>query len=225
MAWKNFYLTAGIMSVASLPFFKASIGGRGLPDGPCIVTANHSSLLDGPLLAVLYARLKLKPLHMIAYEEPFKHWLMGYILRSSGNIPFRRGDKASQGRMLRTALGWLAAGEAVGIFPEGHINQNPRLGKPRKGAAILALEAQVPVVPTAIFGTKELFPVGAKRPKVRRSVTIRWGQPIELWPKELAYAESSPGERKDMINSLNYRIMHGIAELTGREYGEDKTHA
>ena len=225
MAWKNFYLTAGIMSVASLPFMKGSSGGPGLPDGPCVVTANHTSLLDGPLLAVLYAREKLRPLHMIAYEEPFRHWLMGWILRSAGCIPFRRGNRASQTEMLKTALGWLAAGEAVGVFPEGHINQSARLGKPRKGAAILALEAQVPVVPTAIFGSRELYPTGARFPKFRRKAIIRWGQPIDLWPKELAYAESSPAERREMIDNLNYRIMHGIAELTGQKFGEDAKRA
>ena len=218
MAWKSFPLAAGIVSTAALPFYAGSAGGANLPDGPCIVAANHSSFVDGPLLALAYAGEKFRPLHMIAYEEPFGHWLMGWILRSAGAIPFRRGDRASQGRMLATALGWLAAGEAVGVFPEGHVNQAPRLGRPRRGAALLALESGLPVIPAAIIGSRETLPVGALFPRPFRKARVCFGLPIALFPKELAYAGSSPGERKTMIANLGFRIMRAIAELAGREF-------
>lgn len=220
MAPKSFYLAAGMVSTAALPFFSGSTGGANLPDGPCIVAANHSSFLDGPLLALAYAKEKYLPLHMIAYEEPFRHWLMGWVLRCGGAIAFRRGDRRSQAAMLATALGWLAAGEAVGIFPEGHINQRPRLNRPRRGAALLALESGLPIVPAAILGSSGILPLGASVPRPGKRIRVRFGLPIVLFPKERTYARSPADDREYMIESLGIRIMRAIADLTGRTFSK-----
>ncbi len=222
MAWKSFYLAAGVVSTAALPFFAGSSGTHHLPDGPCIVAANHSSYLDGPLLALAYARAKLRPLHMIAYEEPFSHWLMGWVLRCGGAIPFRRGDRASQGMMLKTAIGWLAAGEAVGIFPEGHINQHKRLNRPRPGAALLALESRMPIIPAAIIGSDRALPRGSNLPKPLRLVRIRFGPPVGLMQKELEYASLTKPERRQMADNLGYRIMTAIGLLSGRKSRDER---
>lgn len=218
MAWKSFYLAAGMVSTAALPFYAGSEGAANLPDGPCIVAANHSSLLDGPLLALAYARAKYLPLHMIAYEEPFANWLMGWVLRCGGCIPFRRGDRFSQYTMLRTALDWLASGEAVGIFPEGHINQRPRLNRPRPGAAMLALETGIPVIPAAITGSNLALPLGASFPRFGRRIKVRFGPQVRLLPKELQYASLPADERRNMIDNLGHRIMTNIGLLAGREW-------
>ena len=218
MAWKSFYLAAGIVSTAAAPFFAGSFGGENLPDGPCIVAANHSSFLDGPLLALAYAREKFRPLHMIAYEEPFRNWLMGWFLRCGRAIPFRRGDPRSQSAMLADALGWLAAGEAVGIFREGHINQRPRLSRPRRGAALLALESGLPVVPAAITGSREAMPLGWRFPRPGRRIKVRFGAPVELFHKETEYADCPVEEREHMIANLSVRIMRAIALLADREF-------
>ncbi len=220
MARKSLYLAAGILSTFALPYYDGADGAANIPDGPCIIAANHSSFLDGPLLALAYCRATLRPLHMIAYEEPFSHWLMGWILRSGRAIPFRRGDRASQARMLATALGWLAAGEAVGIFPEAHINSYPLLGRPRPGAALLALESGVPVVPAAITGSDKALPPGRRLPVPGRRVKVRFGSPVALFEKERRYAELPKGERRMLVKNLGYRIMRAIGELSGRECRE-----
>lgn len=220
MAWKSYYLAAGVISTVALPFFDGSSGEANLPDGPCIVAANHSSFLDGPLLALAYCRARLRPLHMIAYEEPFNHWLMGWILRSGGCIPFKRGDRASQGKMLATALGWLAAGEAVGIFPEGHINQKPLLNRARPGAALLALESGVPVIPAAIAGSDKMMPLGKTLPRLSAKVHISFGRPVALMEKERLYRRLPAEERAVLVRNLGYRIVHAIGQLSGRECRE-----
>ncbi len=220
MAWKSFYLAAGIVSAAALPFLDRVYGAANLPSGSCIVAANHSSFLDGPLLSLAYCRARLKPLHMIAYEEPFRHWLMGWILRSGGAIPFRRGDRASQGSMLAAALAWLASGEAVGIFPEGHINQKPILNRARPGAALLALESGVPVVPAAIIGSDRVMPLGKAFPRPGARVRIVFGRPVALLEKERLYASLPRVERSVLVKNLGYRILRAIGELSGRECGE-----
>lgn len=216
--WKSFSLAAGIVSTVALPFYGGCEGADNLPAGGCVVAANHSSFLDGPLLALAHARERLRPLHMIAYAEPFSNWLMGWFLRSSGCIPFVRGDAASQYAMLKTALGWLAAGEAVGIFPEGHINQRRSLNRPRRGAALLALESGKPAVPCAILGSDAALPFGTRVPRPFRRVRIRFGQPVVLFDKERAYRTSAADERARMVENLSIRIMTAIALLAEREF-------
>lgn len=220
MAWKSFYLAAGMVKTCALPLYRGAEDAHHLPPGPCIVAANHSSFLDGPLLALAHAETRLRPLHMIAYEEPFKNWLTGWILRSGGAIPFRRCDRASQTKMLKTALGWLAKGGAVGIFPEGHINRKPRLARPRPGAALLALESGAPVIPAAVIGTDAILPAGKHLPKPGRRARIRFGHPVTLLEKERLYATLPRDERQTLIKNLGYRIMRAIGELTGRECRE-----
>lgn len=217
MAWKSFYFAAGMVGAASLPFYAGSAGAANLPDGACIVVSNHSSFLDGPILALAYADARKKPLHMVAYAEPFSNWLMGWFLRCGGCIPFRRGDRKSQYEMLMKALGWLARDEAVGIFPEGHINQNPRLNRPRPGAAMLALETGVPVVPAVITGSAETLPLGASFPRLGRRIRVRFGPPVQLFAKERTYARLPRDERSAMIKNLGYRIMTAIGLMSGRE--------
>lgn len=217
MAWKSFYLCAGAVYTATLPFSAGYSGGRNIPDGPCIIAANHSSFLDGPFLALAYAQAKLRPLHMIAYEEPFHNWFMGYFLRAGNCIPFKRGDRNSQGEMLLTALGWLATGEAVGIFPEGHINQKPLLNRPRPGAALLALESGLPVLPAAILGSDKTLPLGARLPRPGRRARVVFGRPLYLAEKEERYRELPRDERKTVIKNLGYRIMRAIGLLSDRK--------
>lgn len=221
MAWKSFYLAAGIVSTVAVPFFEGFENAGNVPDGPCIIAANHSSFLDGPLLALAYAKAKLKPLHMIAYEEPFHHWLMGWILRCGGAIPFKRGDRASQAQMLATALGWLKAGEAAGIFPEGHINPRPQMGRARPGAALLALETGLPIIPTAILGSSVLMPPGKRFPSLGKPrVRVQFGRPVPLMDKERLYAQLPADERAVLVKNLGYRIVRAIGLLMGREVRE-----
>lgn len=220
MAWKSFYIAAGIMSTAALPFFEGLEGAANLPDGPCLVAANHSSFLDGPLLALAYCKARLRPLHMIAYEEPFRHWLMGWVLRCGGCIPFKRGDRRSQGEMMTTALGWLGADEAIGIFPEGHVNHRPELNRPRPGAALLALESGVPIIPTAILGTDKIMPRGKTFPRPAPRARVVFGQPLPLLDKERLYRNLPKDERDMLAGNLGYRIVRAIGLLSGRECRE-----
>ncbi|MDR3211912.1 MAG: 1-acyl-sn-glycerol-3-phosphate acyltransferase [Planctomycetota bacterium] len=216
MAWKSFYLAAGVVSTLALPLYGGSSGENHLPDGPTLVAACHTSFLDGPLIALAYARTKLRPLHMIAYSEPFRHWLMGWILRSGGAIPFSRGDRVAQGGMLTQALGWLAAGEAVGIFPEAHINPRPTLGRPRRGMALLALESGLPVTPAVVDGSSDLLPLAASWPRWGKLARVRFGPPVRLSPQEADYASLPQAERRVLLGSLTGRVMRALSELSGR---------
>lgn len=185
------------------------------PRGPAILVANHSSLLDGVILVSQLSILRIQPVHWIAYEEPFRHWLWGWFLRSSRCIPFHRGEGPSRERMMRLALGYLAMGEFVGIFPEGHINDGKNLRRPRQGAALLALESGVPVVPIGIRFSWETLPLGVRWPRWGRRIEVCCGSPLSFSDEHLRYHRSSAAERHHLIADVLGRIMDAIAALSG----------
>jgi len=157
MAPKSLPLAVACTRVALAPFVHGDEGP--LPDGPAIIAPNHSSFLDGPIIASRYAWRVGRPLGFILYDEPFRNPLFGWFLRSSRCLPFRRGNRESQTTVLHAALARLREGHAVGCFPEAHINQGQRLGTFRPGAALLALESGAPIVPAGIVGSDETIPM------------------------------------------------------------------
>lgn len=211
---KSFAVASSMVRMALVPFLRRVEGS--IPDYPCLFAANHSSFIDGPLLACMYSFRHHRPLHMIAYDRPFSHWLFGWILRSGRCIPFQNGSRESRDRMLSEALGWLAAGESVGLFPEGHINQSGRMGSMRPGMALLALESAVPVLPVGIVGSAESFPVGSRCPNVGRRIVLRFGEPVHFMGESARYHNSGPVERRRIIAGVNGRIADELSVLSGK---------
>jgi 1-acyl-sn-glycerol-3-phosphate acyltransferase len=116
------------------------------PQGPVIVAANHTGVIDGPLLAIFGPR----PVHALTKEEMFRERL-GPLLRVTGQVEIDRF--ATDLRAIRTCLHILEHGGAVGIFPEGNRGAGD-LTRFQNGAAYLALVTGAPVVPLMMFGTR-----------------------------------------------------------------------
>lgn len=154
------------MRVLARALYRIEVAGR-IPPGPCVVAANHESVLDPPLLA-LAAR---QPLHFLAKVELWR-WRPGaWLMDALGAIPIRRDrrDLLSVGK----AEDLLRAGECVALFPQGTV----RGGAWTRGAARLALATGVPLVPVRIVGTGRAL----SRGRVRFSkVRIVVGEPIPV---------------------------------------------
>lgn len=154
-------------------------GRENLPaDGGYVLAANHVSNLDPwPLGLPLWPRRFLRFMAKSElYWRPFT-----YVLDGSGAFPVRRGQ--SDLEAIETAVGLAQAGHIVAMFPEG-TRQRKGLRKkwearPRTGAARIALEAAVPLVPAAIKGTDRLARLGRLR--------VVYGEPLapEGTPQEL----------------------------------------
>ena len=132
-----------------------------LPAGPIIVIANHTSYADGVLLA-LVCRRHGRSLRLLATAGLFRAPLIGRIARKLGFIAVHRGT-SSAAASLDEAVEALAAGEAIGLFPEGRLTRHPDRWPERAktGAVRLALRSDAPIVPIAIEGAHRL--VGRKR--------------------------------------------------------------
>lgn len=150
-----------------------------LPPGGVVVMLNHRSTADGTLAAVLGRRLG-RQLRLMGTAGIFTVPVVGWVLLTAGIIPVKRRSEQARGS-LDGALVMLAAGEAVGVFPEGVIGRRPD-GLPtelKTGAARLVLAAGVPVVALAVRDADLLIPPGTarvslRRPVVRASVSAPW---------------------------------------------------
>ena len=148
-----------------------SKGEEHLPrEGGFVLSANHHSNIDPwPLGLPLYPDRQLRFMAKSEmYTFPFKP-----VLKAVGAFPVRRGMGDEEA--MRKAIELAKAGEVVAIFPEGtrrNKGVKSRKARPRSGAARVALQAGVPLVPAAIGGTESLMKLGPLR--------VAYGPAIDL---------------------------------------------
>jgi 1-acyl-sn-glycerol-3-phosphate acyltransferase len=139
-------------------------------DGPAIIAPNHFSFLDHFFVAV-YLRRKV---NFMAKSQLFKMPLE-LVFAGGGVFPVRRGHHDEEA--FKTAHAILARGGIVVMYAEAGRSRSGELGNPRHGLGRLALEAGVPVVPTAIAGTDRVR--NWKRLQFPK-VTVQFGEPIRF---------------------------------------------
>ena len=166
------------------------------PTGPLLVVANHSSVLDPPLVGGVCPR----QLTFLAKAELFRVPGFGALIRALGAHPVRR--EGSDAAALRTAQRLLAEGKALLVFPEGTRGEEGRLREAKPGAALLAMQTGVPVVPAYVAGSGRAWPRGRRLPKPAK-VVVTFGPPLRL-PRA-----TGPG-RKEQYEAASRQIMAAI---------------
>lgn len=198
------------------PFLKSVSGKEHVPlHGAFLMAANHTSLLDGPILTSWMNCHRFSPTHTISHHEPFEHWFFRWLLGGARCICLKRGDPENGIAVLELSLAYLAQGEAIGIFPEGRINMAPHLRRFRPGLAILALESGAPILPVGIRGATEVLPPNGGRFQFKRAVELHIGAPIPMQKEAARYHDSDAGERDRLIQQTLDRASDAIARLAG----------
>ncbi len=181
--------------------------------GPAIVAFNHIAFLD-PFVAAYVVDLAGRRPRFLAKAELFEDRRVGWLLKGCGQIPVRRGT-AQAPMALDRATDALHRGEIIVIFPEGTITDDPDLNPmaPKTGLARLALAAEVPVVPAALWGTANIWPKGfAKRwwpPK--QDLLVRIGQPVQVDGDKHSPADWA--RCGDMVMSEIARLLAGLRSV------------
>jgi putative phosphoserine phosphatase/1-acylglycerol-3-phosphate O-acyltransferase len=171
-----------------LPWVRFDIDGvdRIPAAGPAILVANHRSYSDPLALGVTLAR-RGRAVRFLGKREVFDAPLVGRLARALGGIRVERSTGSD--RPLVEAAAALASGELVAIMPQGTIPRGPAFFdselKGRWGAARLAADTRVPVVPIGLWGTERVWPRSERVPRVWNvtnppMVTVRVGEPVEL---------------------------------------------
>jgi 1-acyl-sn-glycerol-3-phosphate acyltransferase len=168
-----------------------------------VIVGNHISGIDPAVIALT----TLRPVHWMVAKEYCNSLSLGWFFRALRCIPVNRGgvDTAA----TKTAIRLAQAGELVGMFPEGRINNSDALLLPgRPGAALVALKARVPVVPCFVRGSPYGGTIYSSVLMTAR-ITLNVGQPIDL--SEYYGREGEDG----VLEELTRRFLREIAALAG----------
>jgi 1-acyl-sn-glycerol-3-phosphate acyltransferase len=150
--------------------------------GGAVLVSNHIGYLDF-VFAGFAARPARRLVRFMAKESVFRHRVAGPLMRGMRHIPV---DRAQGEHAFRHALRSLRSGEIVGVFPEATISPSFTLSRFKSGAARMAQQAGVPLLPVALWGSQRLWTKGRERSLRRRHVpiTIRVGAPLAAGPAE-----------------------------------------
>jgi 1-acyl-sn-glycerol-3-phosphate acyltransferase len=193
-----FYAFVAILSapIMALLFRYRVYGKEHLPaDGGFVIAAGHNSNFDPwPLALGLFPRRYLR---FMAKSELF--WPpLSWIILAAGGFKVRRGQADEQA--MQTAIGLAREGHVVAMFPEGTRRskglRKKHVAHAHSGAARIALEADVPLVPAGLKGTDGLRRLAALR--------VRYGAPIPL---------DDLRDHPDAAREATDRLMVAIAEL------------
>jgi 1-acyl-sn-glycerol-3-phosphate acyltransferase len=167
----TFVFIAGIARpLLNLMMSKTWEGTEKLPAGGFIAAPNHCTEIDPLVVGHMLYNQQRAP-HFLAKAGLFKVPGLGPLLRATKQVPVERST-AGANRSLQVAQEIVAEGGAIIIYPEGTLTRDPGLWpmKGHTGAARLALEGGIPVVPIAHWGAHEVFP--------------RYGKTIHLFPRK-----------------------------------------
>jgi 1-acyl-sn-glycerol-3-phosphate acyltransferase len=197
-------LTYSLVAVLSWPIlrglFRLRVQGlENLPtSGGYVLSCNHLSNFDPwPLGLPLWP---LRWLRFMAKAELY-WWPAKHLLDAVGAFPVHRG--LADGEAVETAVGLARDGNVVVMFPEGTRRKKGLVKKhqvrARTGAARIALEAGVPLVPAAVAGTDRLLRLAPLR--------VAYGAPLDL--DDLRES----GDIRHTTQEATDRLMGRIAEL------------
>lgn len=146
--------------------------------GGAVVAINHTSYFDFTFAGLpAYLQGHGRKVRFMAKQEVFDNKVTGPIMRKLRHIPVDRAHGASS---FEAACQALKAGELVGVYPEATISRSFELKQFKSGAARMAIEANVPIVPHIVWGAQRIWtkdhPRKMWRPKVPISIAI--GEPI-----------------------------------------------
>lgn len=137
-----------------------------------VFVCNHVSNIDPPALFMALPRIAV-----ILKRELRRLPLLGYVMELGGFIYVDRQARGSRREALEKAVDTLRSGISLLIFPEGTRSPDGRLLPFRPGPFTMAIEAQTPIVPITVHGTRELMPKG-KGTIQPGTITLRFHPPI-----------------------------------------------
>lgn len=166
-------IVKGFANICFHLLYKVDIKGlENIPeDGGAILCSNHIHALD----SVLYVTRIKRMIYVMGKEELFNTKFKNRFMYSMGVFPVKRDSVAAE-EAVNTAVKHLEDGDLLAIFPEGTRNGLEKGVKPKKGVALIALRAKVPIIPMAMLGTFKPF----------TKIKIRIGKPVdcsEYYPK------------------------------------------
>ena len=174
--------------------------------GGAVMVINHISYMDFTYAGL--AALKAKRFVRFMAKDPvFAHPVSGPLMRGMKHIPV---DRTAGAASYAAAVRALKAGEIVGVFPEATISRSFELKEFKRGAARMAAEAGVPILPVVIWGSQRVWTKGHEKRLGRTGIpiTIAVGSPMAI------PADSDAGE----VTARYKAVMGELLEHVRRDY-------
>jgi 1-acyl-sn-glycerol-3-phosphate acyltransferase len=168
-------------------------------EGGVVLAFNHFSWLDPPAFGACSPRT----IYYMAKIEAHRVPGLGQLIRAFGTFSVRRGE--SDREAVRIMREIVRDGHALGLFVEGTRQLSGVPGQAQPGAAMVALQEDVPVVPAAIHGSQD-WKVGNLHP-----VSVAWGEPMRF--EGLSKGGKGYREASAMIQDEIHRLWRWLAEL------------
>lgn len=174
------FYTLEVLVKAAVRIDGVKITYRGLEnipaDGGAVIAINHTSYVDW-LPAALAAHYRNRRLRFMIKEEMQDVKVISYLIRHTGTIPVNRDAGAEA---YSVAVERLRAGELVGVYPEATISRSFELKDFKTGAARMARDADVPIVPLIVWGAQRLWTKDHPRHlgRTKIPITVQVGSPL-----------------------------------------------
>jgi 1-acyl-sn-glycerol-3-phosphate acyltransferase len=175
--------------------------------GGAIICSNHVSFFDFTFLG-LGAISQHRLVRFMAKSAVFGHWFAGPFMRAMRHIPV---DRKAGAAAFESAVRALKDGEVVGVFPEATISRSFTVKDLKAGAARMAVDAGVPIIPAAVWGGHRVATKGHK-------VTFRRGTPVMVFLGEPIVPE--PGEKVQPLLRRTRVAMEALLDEAQRVYPE-----
>lgn len=175
------------------------LGEQNIPDrGGAVVAINHTSYVDW-LAAGLAARRRNRRLRYMVKAELQQVKVIDFAIKHTKTIPV---DRSAGAEAYSVAVQRLREGELVGVYPEGTISRSFELQEFKTGAARMAAEAGVPIIPLIVWGSQRIWTKGHRRSLRRKRVpvTVAVGAPFHPLAD---YAQTNAALRESMTTLLD----------------------
>jgi 1-acyl-sn-glycerol-3-phosphate acyltransferase len=166
-----------------------------------ILVSNHYSYFDIPCILAIVPQ----PIRFMAKASLFKIPFFGWALRRAGFIPIDRKNRRTAVKSFDLAAERIRKGNAIVIFPEEGRSRTIEMRPFQRGAFLLAIKAQMPMMPIAIDGTWNVFRVGAKR-ITPADVSVRVGEMIDCKGCTLRDKERLADESRRQIQRMLFGV-------------------
>ncbi len=173
---------------------------------PFLICPNHQSYVDAFLVCSTYPRSLLKQIFHVGWSEFFKGFISAQVARLINVVPVDPDTNLL--RAMKAGAAGLRAGKILNIYPEGERSFDGVLHPFKKGAAILATELGVPIVPVTVDGAWRVWPRDSWRIRPAK-VRIHFGEPIFV-AKESATEEAG---YEALTEQLKARIQQTLNEM------------
>ncbi|HUH70130.1 MAG TPA: lysophospholipid acyltransferase family protein [Mycobacterium sp.] len=185
-------------------------GEENIPDrGGAVIAINHTSYVDF-LPAALAVRRRHRRLRFMIKAEMQQVKVVNFLIKHTRTIPVDRGAGADA---YAVAVQWLREGELVGVYPEATISRSFELKEFKTGAARMARQADVPILPVIVWGAQRIWtkdhPRHIGRDKV--PITVQVGTSVHA-AKDIAATDVA---LRESMTTLLYQVQQRYPHPAG----------